>query len=429
MISILSFGARVDVSEPQHAAIQAAIDTCAEAGGGTVLVPAGRYVTGTLQLRSAVTLHLDNGSRLVGSKHLEDYPEVAAGFTDAVGQRRNRCLLYANGCTSIAVTGQGVIDGSGAAFARDLQDRPFMLRFIDCTGVQLNGVSLVDSPGWVCHLLGCENVLLHGLTIRSHVNSNNDGIDLDSCRRVRVAQCDVDTGDDAICLKATRATPCENITITGCVLRSDWAALKLGTESVGDFRNIVISDIVIRDTHGGGLKLISMDGSRVENVMVDNLVMDNVSGPIFIRLGARLRKYHADQPNRPVGVLRRVSIRRVVGRVWEKGERLYGVHERRAGIIVTGIPGHPVEDLSFEDVQLTFPGGGTEADAARHDVPEQAMEYPEFPVFHPIPAWGFYLRHARGVRLRDIRLRTESPDARPALATTDVEGLETENFP
>jgi polygalacturonase len=302
-----------------------------------------------------------------------------------------------------------------------------MLRFLDCTGVQLAGVTLVDSPGWVCHLLGCENVLIHGLTIRSHVNSNNDGIDIDSCRRVRVAHCDIDTGDDAICLKATRATPCENITITGCVLRSEWAALKLGTESVGDFRNIVISDIVIRDTCGGGLKLISMDGSRLENVLVENVVMDNVSGPIFIRLGARLRRYHPDQPERGIGALRRVSIRRVVGRVWERGERLYGIHERKAGIIVTGVPGHPVEDLSFEDVQLTFPGGGTEAEAARHEVPEQPGEYPEFPVFHPIPAWGFYLRHVRGVRLRDIRIRTELPDARPSLVTADVEGLETEN--
>ena len=429
MPSILEFGARPGAGKPQTRFIQAAIDGCGAAGGGTVLVPAGTYAIGTLALRSHVTLHLENGARLVGSARLEDYPEVAGGFTDAVGQKRNRCLIFAEGCDSVGLSGQGTIDGSGGGFAFGQDERPLLARFVDCANVRVADLTLVDSPSWVCHLLGCENVLVQGVTIRSHANANNDGIDIDSCREVRIASCDLDTGDDAVCIKATRDRPSENIVVTGCVIRSKWAALKLGTESAGDFRNIVFSDILIRDTHGGGLKLISTDGCRMENVHASNIIMDNVSGPIFIRLGARLRKYHADQRGRSAGILRNVSIRNVSGTVLEQGDPLYGKFKRKAGVIVTGIPGHCVEDILFENLRLVFPGGGTAADAARTDVPELEADYPEFPVFHPIPAWGFYIRHARGVVLRDVRIRTIAPDARPPLAVHDVEGLVTGNFP
>ena len=426
MNTLTDHGAVPGAITVQTAALQAAIDACAAGGGGTVLVPAGTYLTGTLRLRDHVTLHLENGAVLKGSADLADYPEIIGGFTDAVGQKRNRCLIYAQGAVGVAITGQGTVDGSGADWAHDAPGRPFLLRMIDCREVQVVGVTLRDSPGWVSHYLGCENLLIQGVTIRSHANSNNDGIDIDSCRRVRIAACDIDTGDDAICIKATRATPCENIVVTGCVLRSTWGALKLGTESAGDFRNIIISDCVISDTCGGGLKIISMDGARIENVQVNNVIMDNVSGPIFIRLGARLRRYHADQPERPIGCIRNVSLRNITGNVWEEGYALYGKLKRKAGIIVTGIPGHSIDNLRLEGIRFTFPGGGTAEDAAHHVVPEQPAEYPEFPSFHPIPAWGFYLRHVKGLTLRDvdISLKADAPDARPPIFTEDVAGLQ-----
>lgn len=423
MINIRDQGIHPNAGSLQTPSIQSVIDACAAAGGGVISFPAGIYEIGTLKLRSHITLNLENGAVLKGSPRLEDYPEVAGGFTDAVGQQRNRCLVYAEGTTGTAITGQGTIDGNGGAFGYEQDGRPFMVRFINCTDVQVTGVTLKDSPGWVSHYLGCENVLIQGVTVRSHTNGNNDGIDIDSCRRVRIIGCDLDNGDDAICIKATRSTPCENIVVTGCVIRSVWGALKLGTESAGDFRNIILSDISIRDTHGGGLKIISMDGCRMENIQVSNIIMDNVSGPIFVRLGGRLRKYFAGQPDRPVGMVRNISIRNVTMRVWEEGYPLYGKLPRKAGIIVTGIPGHCIEDLSFENIDITFPGGGTAEEALHQDVPEQEKEYPEFPCFHPLPAWGFYLRHARNVRFRDVRLRTKKSDARPAFFIDDVQQL------
>jgi hypothetical protein len=409
--------------DSQTHTIQDALDSCANAGGGVVTIPSGTFIIGTLQLRSHVTLHLENGSRLKGSPRIEDYPAVAGAFTDAVGQRRNRCLIYANGTKRSAITGQGTIDGNGSAFGFEEDGRPFMIRFIDCEEVTVTGVTLVDSPGWVSHYLGCENVAIHGVTIRSHTNGNNDGIDIDSCRRVRITACDLDTGDDAICIKATRSAPSENIVVTGCVIRSVWGALKLGTESAGDFRNIIFSDIIIRETHGGGLKILSMDGSRLENIQANNIIMDKVSGPIFIRLGSRMRKYFPDQPPRETGILRNVSIRNLNMNVWEEGYPLFGKLPRKAGIIISGIPGHAIQDLSFENIEATFPGGGSMADVERHRVPEQVSEYPEFPMFHPIPAWAVYMRHVKNIRFRDVRLRTANADGRHVFFAEDVERL------
>lgn len=421
MISITDFGAQSNEVKVQTSTIQAALNACANAGGGSVIVPPGHYVTGTLKLPSHVSLHVEKGACLMGSSDRNDYPEVEGGFTDAVGQKRNRCLIYSQGATQVGLSGEGVIDGRGSAFDYEEDGRPFMIRFIDCHDVRVVNLTLRNSPGWVSHYLGCENILIQGVTIHSHTNGNNDGIDIDSCQRVRIAQCDLDTGDDAICLKSTRSTPCANVVVTGCIIRSVWGALKIGTESAGDFRNIIFSDIVIRDTHGGGLKIISMDGSRLENVMVSNIIMDNVSGPIFIRLGARLRSYHPDQEKREVGVLKNVTLKNITGTVWEEGYLLYGKLKRKAGIIITGVPGHPIENLHLEGIRFRFPGGGTLEDAARQDVPELETEYPEFPTFHPIPAWGFYLRHIKGLKLRDVELSLRDQDARPAFFSEDVE--------
>lgn len=419
MINILSYGAEPNALPIQTQALQAAINAAASCGGGTVRIPAGLFRVGTLVLRSHVNLHLDGGAVLKGSENIGDYPEVVGGFTDAVGQSRNRCLIYAQGTTGTAISGQGTIDGSGGAFGYEEDGRPFMIRFIDCRDVQVTGVTLKDSPGWVSHYLGCENLRIQGISICSRTNGNNDGIDVDSCRRVRISDCDIDTGDDAICIKSTRTTPSEDILVTGCRISSTWGALKLGTESAGDFRNILFSNIIIRNTEGGGLKLISMDGCRMENVVAENIIMDNVSGPIFIRLGARLRQYFPDQPKRPVGSIRGIAIRNVTINVWEEGYPLYGKYPRKAGIIFSGVPGHPVEDVVMENVRVVFPGGEPASTAA---VAEMEAEYPEFPVFHPLPCWAVYLRHVRGIIFRRCNFSTRQPDARPPLFLEDAEG-------
>jgi polygalacturonase len=421
MFNILDFGAVPNLEILQTRALQAAIDACEHAGGGRVTVPAGNYYISTLNLRNNVTLHLENNSFLLGSKNLNDYPNITDTFIDAVGHTRGKCLIYAKNIYNSSITGNGTIDGNGGAFELDENNRPFLIRYIDCNDVRLKNVNLLNSAAWVVHIIRSQNVQIHGVNIKSHANSNNDGIDVDSCNNVHITDCTIDTSDDAICIKSTDSKACENIKVYNCSLKSVWGALKIGTETYGDIRNVVFRDIKIRDTFGGGLKIISTDGSHLENILVDNIAMENVSGPIFIRLGSRLRTYYKNQVKRTPGILKNVVISNINIRVIEEGYLLYGKHPRKAGIIITGIPNHTVESVILDNLNVLFPGDSTFTTQTPYNVSEQEADYPEFPMFHPLPSWGFFLRHIKGITLKNINMKTEHTDKRPAIFIDDVQ--------
>jgi polygalacturonase len=398
-------------------ALQAAIDRCAAAGGGQLLLGPGRYLTGTLRLRDRVTLVLDAGAVLLGSTRLEDYPVLHDAIPSYTSTYTDRCLIRADGATDVAIRGAGVIDGNGTAFAGEYKVRPYLMRFIACRGVRVEGVTLRDSPMWVQHYLACEDVLIDGIRVRSRRKSvNNDGIDIDSCTRVRIANCDIDCGDDAIVLKATTASPCRDVVVTNCILSTLCNAFKLGTESNGGFDNIVFSNSAIYNTRLGGIALEMVDGGPLRRVSISNIVMRDTGCPIFLRLGNRARPVTAGDPRPGMGSFSGVMIR--------------GVNAEAASSVccsVTGLPGHPVEDVLLEDIQLTVPGGDA-AFAADRKVPEVPEAYPESGMFGKLPAYGFYCRHVRGLSLTRVAFRTQKSDNRPALLADDVEALSVSNL-
>jgi polygalacturonase len=423
MFNIQDFGAAPNIEVLQTNAIQAAIDACHNTGGGIVTVPPGSYHISTIYLRSNVSLHLENDAVLVGSHNLTDYPEISDLFIDAVGHVRGKCLIYGRDLINSSITGNGTIDGNGSAFKIDESNRPLLVRYVNCHNISLSDIYLRNSAAWVVHLFRSENIQIHRVTINSHVNSNNDGVDIDSCKSVQISNCSIDTSDDAICIKSTDSNICEDIKVTHCNLKSIWGALKIGTETFGDIRNITFSNITIRDTFGGGLKIISMDGSRVENIIVDTITMENVSGPIFLRLGSRLRTYYKNQVARKPGTLKNITISNIDIHVIEEGYLLYGKYPRKAGIIATGIPGHLIENLNFNNLNIIFPGDTNFKIPISYNVPEQEAEYPEFPMFHPLPSWGFFFRHINEITLRHITLKTENTDARPPIFVDDVKNI------
>jgi polygalacturonase len=408
---VSAFGVLGDGTTLDTAGMQAAIDACHGAGGGTVWVGPGRYLTGTLTLKSGVTLHLARGAVLVGSTNLDDYPKRRAGFPSYTDKYTDRALIYAEGAREIAVSGEGAIDGQGAAFSGEYLVRPYMLRFVSCEGVSLEDVTLRDGPMWTVHVLACDRVYVRGITIRSRCNKNNDGLDIDSSSNVRISDCDISSGDDAIVLKSTSARPCRNVTITNCVLSTDCNAIKMGTESNGGFQNIAISNCAVYDTRLSGIALEIVDGGVMDGIAVSNITMQNTGGPVFIRLGNRARPYQEDMPPPGMGTLRNIALSNIIAT---------GAGE--TGCSITGLPGHPVEHIVLRDVHIEFAGGGTHEQAER--VPEEKPEsYPEYKMFGPLPAYGFYLRHAKGIRMDGISLTTKTDDARPAIAQEDVENL------
>ena len=411
LFDVRDFGAVGDGVALNTQAIQKAIDACAEAGGGAVWIGRGRYLSGALRLKSHVTLHIDAGAVLLGSTRLDDYPSIVPARRSYTDNYTERSLLYAENVEHIALTGLGAIDGQGAAFKGPYKVRPYMIRVIDCRHVAVRDLTIRDSPMWVQHYLACDHVTIDGITVHSLVNANNDGIDIDSCDYVRISDCDVRSGDDAIVLKSTTERPCRHVAITNCVLSSDCNALKLGTESNGGFQNITISNCAIYDTRLAGIALELVDGGRFERVTVSNIVMDNVRGGLFIRLGNRARPFRDDMDKPGMGSMRDVVIANV---------QATGLD--RTGCSITGLPDFPVENVTLENIRLAFAGGGA-ADEAQRPVEEFPEKYPEYKMFGTLPAYGFFVRHARNVNFRDIELRFEKPDARPAVVCEDVRDL------
>ena len=307
------FGAAAD-----SAAIQKSIDECAGRGGGVVKLPAGRYLIGTILLRDNVTLHLDEGARLVGSTDIADYQNIDS-FTDGTGSAMGYCLVGAVGVKNAGITGAGAIDGQGkellARTNRDRGKRPFLVRLVRCTGVTMSGVRLEAPAAWTTHFFQCRDVTAEGVNINSHAGPNNDGFDIDSCQTVRIRNCSIDTGDDAICLKTTSRVPCRDVTVTGCTLKSNCSGVKMGTESAGDFEDIHVSDCRILHAGLGGIKLLSVDGARVRNVEISGITMESGHVAVFLRLGSRLKTFRAGDTARETGTLANVRIHDLRGDV------------------------------------------------------------------------------------------------------------------
>ncbi|MHC4441538.1 MAG: glycoside hydrolase family 28 protein [Planctomycetota bacterium] len=432
---VRSFGAVGDGKRPDTAAIQAAIDAAKASGGGTVHFPAGTYLSETLILASHVTLRLDAGAVLLSS-------------TDPEGFRSRRGLVYAENADHITIAGRGIIEGQGGVakgvhqteadderVLRAARARGKLLLFVRCTNVRIDGVTLRNSPSWMQHYFECENVLINGITVYNHCNHFNDGLNIDNCRNVHISNCTITSGDDAIVLKSRSGRFCENVTITNCVVSSHSNGVKLGTESHGGFRNITVTNCVVTPVTGNqrfgngarqglaGLVLATVDGAVLERVTISNMAISGTIAPIFVRLGNRGRKLRPDMEAPPVGRLRGIAISNIIA-----------TEVSNVGCAISGLPGHPIEDLTLSNISITFgamaelvnhaniPSGGTREDASR-EIPEKADAYPECTMFGKLPAYGFYIRHAEGITLHNIRLSWTEHDQRPALFCEDVGNL------
>ncbi|MGS0527433.1 glycoside hydrolase family 28 protein [Zobellia nedashkovskayae] len=417
--------------------IQKAIDACNLAGGGTVTIEDGDYISGTLLLKDNVTLHIAKDAKLIGSSNPLDYQSIDT-FEDATGQQRGNCLIGAKNATNIAVTGKGTIDGNGEAFLsknikakiKELNitetegfgsNRPFLLRFVNSSQIKVQDVHLRQPAAWTCHFYQSNDILVDNVSIYSHAHKNNDGIDLDSSYDAVIKNCDINTGDDAICIKTTSPKPTYNVQVIDCKLRSDWGSIKFGTESMGDMYNIDIKNCQIYDTKGGGIKILSVDGANIHDVTIDGIQMDRVDMPIFIRLGERLRTYR-NAKKQKVGSITNVVIRNVKGnaRVLDSSRV-----KPPSGILITGIPDHKVGKITLENIELELPGGGSEEDTMAKVV-EDVDRYPEFSFFKVLPAYGLYGRHIESIQTNNVVFTLNGDDKREAQILVDTNTIQPE---
>ncbi len=425
---VTRYGAVNDTTVLSTRAVQAAIDACHAAGGGTVLVPTGAYKIGSIFLRSNVTLHLENGATLFGSTDIEDYTPVQTDYVSLRTHTPTIQLLYADGADNVAITGNGTIDGRGSAFPKlswndEGITRPHLLRMIRCRNVKVEGVTLKNSGCWMQHYLACDRVKISGITVINRNNYNNDALDLDGCRDVTVSDMIADSDDDAITLKSTSPRLCENVVISNCVVSSHCNAIKLGTESNGGFRNIIIRGIAVKPSEDqstqffgyeggighGAIVLEIVDGGTMSNIDIGDITIRGTESPIFIRLADRARPYSPDVPVTGVGTMERICLHDIL--IDEAGP---------TGSSITGMAGHPVKDVELRNIRIRH-RGGQPATPAPDD--EKIAEYPESTMWGILPAKGFWLNHTRNITLDNVTVETIEPDARDIIVATDTEGL------
>lgn len=456
VFDVRAYGATGDGHTTDSPAINRAIEAAAAAGGGVVYLPPGRYASYSIRLKSHIVLYLEAGATLLARDTLlgreYDPPEPNAWdrYQDFGHSHWHNSLIWGEGLEDVTIAGPGVIDGYGLSHGRGAPTPPGAggaptqptdpgpgvankaIALKESRNVVIRDVSIVRGGHFAILLTGVDNVTLDNLKI----DTNRDGIDVDASRHVRISNTSVNSPwDDAIVLKASYALgaprPTEDVTITNCLVAGGWKVgamldgtfrpmgpedgpgrgripatgrIKLGTESNGDFRQITIANVVF--DHSRGLALESVDGAHLQGITATGLTMrDVVDGPIFIRLGRRMRAPEGMQ----IGAIRHVIISDVV---------VEGGAPRSASLI-TGIPGHSVEDVQINHVRIVAPGGAP-ADQAAVQVPENETEYPELGRFGPLPAYAFFIRHADGIELNDVAVSTAQPDPRPAFVLDSV---------
>jgi polygalacturonase len=451
MFNVRSFGAAGDGKTLDSPAINRAIEAAAAAGGGTVYFPAGIYASYSIRLKSNIALYLDQGAVILAESTPHDGMD-SGGYDAAEPQGEwepyqdyghnhwHNSLIWGEGLHDLAIMGTGLIWGKGLSRGwdgeqalpdsnkRGVGNKAIALK--NCYNVTLCDFSILQG-GWFGLLAtGVDNLTVDNLRI----DTNRDGMDFDCCRNVRVSNCTVNSPwDDGICPKTSYALGypriTENVTITNCfvtgnyqlgtVLDGTWkphqagvrvsrtGRIKFGTESNGGFRNITVSNCVFDGCNG--LALESEDGAVCEDITITNIAMRNLAtSPLFIRLGTRMR----GPKDAKVGYIQRVLISNISSS---------GAAQLPA--ILSGVPGYPIEDIKISDVYLHQVGGGTSEQAAL-DPPENEAKYPDPPMFGPLPASGFFLRHIRNLEMSNVEIATETPDARPAFWLKGVEGAD-----
>jgi len=417
--------------------IQFAIDYIHQQGGGRLVFDVGRFLTGSIHLKSNVTIHLLEGAVLLGALNPMDYDRK--GLT---------ALILCHDQQNVAITGIGVIDGQGREVARNVVElvhkglikdafrndrpevpiRPMLIYFRSCKNILIKGITMRNAAAWVQTYDQCKNLLVDSITVDSRAFWNNDGIDIVDCDSVAISNSYIDSDDDGVCLKSHDSTGafCQNVVVRNCTIRSSANGIKFGTASLGGFRNIKLINIKVFDTYRSAIALEAVDGGFLENVEADSIYVVNSGHAIFLRIGER-RKGRTSR-------LENISIKNVTAEIAatkpDAGYEYEGPIEdmpRNVSppIVIAGLPGVLIKNVSFNNIEIKHPGGGNPAFAKvslneLDKVPEIPASYPEFSKFVELPAWGVYIRHASDIKFNNLKLSCGKKDYRTAIVLDDV---------
>jgi hypothetical protein len=413
MCDAKTFGAKGDGTTLDTAAIQAAIDACAPTGG-TVLLSGGTFLSGTIQLKSNITLWIDKGATLKGSRYLNDYPMLSPPTDNKQLSNCQRALIYTVSADNVAIEGGGTIDGQNAAYdhhdAKEFM-RPMAIFTVVSTNVRYKNLRVENPCTWGIVSMEVTGLYVGNLDIKS-TDITRDGLDLVDCHQATVENCTIDAGDDGICLKTHSAVGLQDILVRNCTIKSNTNALKFGTPTYGPVNNITFEDITIKRARYAGIALEAIDGSDEKNITFQRITMDSVGSPFFVILGDR-GSTPANQPKK-IGSIDGVVFKDIKARnATDKWGALI------SGTIVNGVTYKP-KNLSFTNVDITFDGGDA---LVPGNPPEYVGQYPEANMWGDLPAFGYWFRHVDGVSMMDCTSALSGNDARKWIVLDDVQNF------
>ncbi len=444
--NIRDFGAKGDGATLDTIALQSAIDTCTQEQGGTVLIPGGTFLIGTIELKSNVTLHVSAGATLLGSGEGVDYRGVddIPLHGDSTLEDGNWALIFAVRAKNVIIEGPGLIDGNGKQFLPPVRGqpspaglggnkRPYLLLFYQCENLTVRNIDLFRSAYHMVRVIESSYIHMENIHIHNRVTHNNDGFHFISAEHVTVNNCKVESQDDACALFGS----CKYVNITNSSFMTRWSVFRFGG---GVAENITVSNCLIYQVYGCPIKMHGSPGSRFENISFSNLVFQDVTGPINISIGPGNRRSTTGPATGPApqseeiilsgkpAIVRNISFSNIHGTVTTNPPvapdlgfvHTYNTGEMYSCITLNCVGDAILENISFDNIHLTFGGGGTAEHAARRDLPQIAGEY--F-ALGPMPAYGLYARNARGVTLNNVRLQLAASDLRPAVILDHVEDI------
>lgn len=402
IFNITDFGAVPDGKTLCTEAFKQAVKKCEEAGGGTIYVPAGKFLTGAIQLASNTNLHIDAGAVVLFSQDPEDYPIVHSRWEGEEGDVYSP-LIYGENIENVSITGFGTLDGQGERWWRMHLDnklkypRPRFICFQQSERVLIEGVKIINSPAWTINPIRCNNVVVDGITIKNPADSpNTDGINPDSCRNVRISNCYISVGDDCIAIKSgveygKYRIPCENITITNCTMLDGHGGVVIGSEMSGSIRYITISNCVFDGTDRGiRIKSRRGRGGAVEDIRVNNVIMKKVMCPLVMNLyyfcgkGGKddiVKDKNPKPVNEGTPAFRRIHLSNVTAR--DAGAC--------AGFFY-GLPEMPIEDISFHNVYVHM------AEDAKPDIPAMMDD------LEPMKKQGIFLSNVKNAIFNNVKI-------------------------
>ncbi len=412
--------------------IQYGIDYISQNGGGRLVFPSGKYLTGCIHFKSDVIIQLDEGAVLMGSTNPFDYDRQNTAFDH--NYSTSLALVLGLNQKNIGITGKGTIDGQGKELAANVGEllkkglekggsisrpnedrRPMIINLFGCENVEIKNITLKNSACWVECYNQCKNVIIDSIRVESRAFWNNDGIDIVDCTNLKVTNSYFNSSDDGICLKSLEPDKAnENLLIQNNTMTTEASGIKFGTASLGGFKNIKILNNKVFETNRSAIALEAVDGAVIENIEVDGLKGENIGNAIFIRAGARkgARK----------GVVKNISIKNVDVTIRAEKNAL----RTMPGVVISGMPDQIISGITLANIKIKVPGGANRSAAKisidnAQDVPEKADNYPEYDMFGELPAWGMYVRHAQNLQLANVFLAAANEDFRTAVVLDNVQ--------